>query len=152
MALTDDISLLSAVPIFEGFNEEMLRLIAFGSERKAIAKGRPLFHEGATADSAFVITSGKFKLMQRDGKGKPKQIAEAKTGDMLGEMALISASNRRMTAMALENCEVMRIHRPMFRRMMEEYPEIAVMLTDRLRDNLAMMLSQINTLAPQFDN
>ena len=151
MALTDDISLLSQVPLFENFNDEMLRLIAFGSERKKVAKNRPLFHEGSSADCAFVIMSGHFKLLQRDRRGKPIQVGEADKGDLLGELAIVSAANRKVTAMAVEDSEVMRIHRSMFRRMMEEYPEIAVVFSDRIKQNLAKMLSEINQLSSRFE-
>ncbi|MEX3011778.1 cyclic nucleotide-binding domain-containing protein [Hoeflea sp. TYP-13] len=151
MALTDDITLLSKVPLFEDFNDEMLRLIAFGSERKKVAKNRPLFHEGSSADCAFVVMSGHFKLMQRDRKGKPVQVGEADVGDLLGELAIISSANRKVTAMAEEDSEVMRIHRPMFRRMMEEYPEIAKMFSDRIKRNLAVMLDEITKLSPRFE-
>ena len=67
-------------------------------------------------------------------------------------MAIISATNRRMTVMAMEDSEVMRIHRPMFRRMMEEYPEIAVMLAKRIRANLGTMLGEINNMASRFED
>ncbi|MEM9105624.1 MAG: cyclic nucleotide-binding domain-containing protein [Pseudomonadota bacterium] len=151
MALTDDISLLSQVPLFENFNEEMLRLIAFGSERKKVAKNRPLFHEGSSADCAFVIMSGHFKLLQRDRRGKPIQVGAAEKGDLLGELAIVSAANRKVTAMAVEDSEVMRIHRPMFRRMMEEYPEIAVVFSDRIKQNLSKMLGEIDQLSSRFE-
>lgn len=151
MALTDDITLLSQVPMFREFNDEMLRLIAFGSERKKIAKNRPLFHEGSSADCAFVILSGQFRLLQRDRRGKPIQVGEAEKGDLLGEIAIISPANRKVTAMAVEDSEVMRIHRPMFRRMMEEYPEIARMFSDRIKQNLAHMLEEINKLSSRFE-
>lgn len=151
MALTDDISLLSKVPLFRDFSDEMLRLIAFGAERKNVAKNRPLFHEGSSADCAFVVMSGRFKLLRRDRKGKPAQIGEAEAGDLLGELAIISSASRKTTAMALEDSEVMRIQRPMFRRMMEEYPEIARMLQDRVKNNLAAMLGEIGRLSPRFE-
>ncbi|WP_419906959.1 cyclic nucleotide-binding domain-containing protein [Hoeflea sp.] len=151
MALNDDITLLSRVPLFSDFSEEMLRLIAFGAERKSVARNRPLFHEGSSADCAFVILSGGFKLLQRNRKGKPEQIGEAVAGDLLGELAIISTTNRKMTVVALEDSEVMRIHRPMFRRMMEEYPEIAAMLQARIRKNLAGMLNEIDQLAWRFE-
>ncbi len=150
MALNDDISLLSKVPLFDGFSDEMLRLVAFGSERRTIERSKPLFHEGAIADSAFVVSSGKFNLLSRDRKGKLVPIGQASSGDLLGELAIVSSTKRKITALALEDSEVIRINRPMFRRMMEEYPEIADMLRARIKRNLASLLQQVNTLAPRF--
>lgn len=151
MALNDDITLLSKVPLFNGFSDEMLRLIAFGAERKSVARNRPLFHEGSSADCAFVILAGRFKLLKRDRDGKPEQIGEAETGDLLGELAIVSTASRKMTVVALEDSEVMRIHRPMFRRMMEEYPEIASLLQARIQRNLSAMLHEIDQLAWRFE-
>jgi CRP-like cAMP-binding protein len=152
MALNDDISLLSKVPLFDGFNDEMLRLVAFGSERRTITRNKPLFHEGAVADSAFVVSSGRFNLLSRDRKGKLVSVGNASPGDLLGELAIVSASKRKITAMATEDSEVIRINRPMFRRMMEEYPEIADMLRVRIKQNLSSLLRQINNLAPHFED
>lgn len=151
MALNDDITLLASVQLFEGFNDEMLRLVAFGSERRSIARNKPLFHEGAVADSAFVVSTGRFTLLRRDRAGKLANVGHALPGDLLGEISVISSTKRTITAMATEDSEVIRINRPMFRRMMEEYPEIAEMLRERIKRNLATMLQQVNALGPQFD-
>ena len=152
MALNDDITLLSKVPLFEGFSDEMLRLVAFGSERRAIARNKPLFHEGALADSAFVVSTGRFTLLRRDRNDKLANVGHALPGDLLGEIAVISSTKRKVTAMATEDSEVLRINRPMFRRMMEEYPEIAQMLRDRIKRNLDTMLQQVNALSPHFES
>lgn len=151
MALNDDIALLSQVGLFDGFSDEMLRLIAFGSERRTITRNKPLFHEGAVADSAFVIASGRFTLMRRDRQGKQQTIGHAMPGDLLGELAVISSSKRKMTAMATDDSEVIRINRPMFRRMIEEYPEIAGILSERIKRNLGAMLQQVSALQPHFE-
>ena len=152
MALNDDVSLLSKVPLFEGFNDEMLRLVAFGSERRTINRAKPLFHEGAIADSAFVVSSGKFDLLRRSKNGKLESIGEAVPGDLLGELAIVSSTKRKITAMALEDSEVIRINRPMFRRMMEEYPQIADLLRNRIKSNLGLLLRRVNGLAPHFED
>lgn len=45
MALTDDIRLLSQLPLFHGMGEEPLRLIAFGADRRHVSPGQTLFRE-----------------------------------------------------------------------------------------------------------
>jgi len=152
MALNDDVSFLSKVPLFEHFSDEMLRLIAFGSERRAVAHNKPLFHEGAEADCAFVVCKGRFDLLNRDRRGKLVSIGEAVPGDLLGEMAIVSSTRRKITAMAVEDSEVIRINRPMFRRMIEEYPQIAEILRARIERRLGAMLRQVDHLAPHFES
>jgi CRP-like cAMP-binding protein len=151
MALNTEIAFLSKVPLFEGFSEEMLRLLAFGSERRSVSKDRYLFHEGTAADCAFVVMDGRLELTRKDRRGKSIVIGTAIRGDLLGELAIISQTDRRMTAMALEDSDVMRINRPMFKRMMEEYPEVAILLRKRISRNISEMLRGIETLAPNFE-
>ena len=56
MALDDDIRVLSAVRLFEGFTQEQLRLLAFGAETTVLPAERKLYREHDEADSAYVAT------------------------------------------------------------------------------------------------
>ena len=38
----------------------------------------------------------------------------------------------------------------LFRRMLEEYPEVATIVESRIRDNLQTMIARMETLAPKF--
>ncbi len=49
-----------------------------------------------------------------------------------------------------EDAEVMRINRKLFRRILEEYPEVALMLHDRISADLFRMLDRIGQLSPRF--
>jgi CRP-like cAMP-binding protein len=150
MALDDDIRILSRVGLFEGFTQEQLRLLAFGTETMRLSAGRELFHEGAPADSAFVVASGTVGLY-RDRDGKRVRLETAQEGAMLGEFALIAESRRLTSAMAETDIEVIRINRTLFRRILQEYPEVAALLHQRISYELKEMLAQIAKLAPRFD-
>ena len=149
MALEDDIRILAAVSLFHGFSEEQLRLLAFGAETIRLTAGRELFREGATADCAFVVVRGSVSLYRERG-GVRQIIATAKPPDLLGEYALIT-DVKRMTGARIEvDSEVMRLSRKLFRRILEEYPEAAVTLHDRIAHDLTEMLGRIGQLAPRF--
>ena len=63
---------------------------------------------------------------------------------------MISFVERKFTATAEEDGEVIRINRPLFRRMLEEYPEVAVLVEARIKDNLQTMIRNMQKLAPRF--
>lgn len=149
MALEDDIRILSAVSLFQGFSEEQLRLLAFGAETVRLSAGRELFREGATADCAFVLIAGAVSLYRERG-GVRQILARASPPDLLGEYALITDSKRMTGARVEEDAEVMRINRKLFRRILEEYPEVALMLHDRISADLYRMLDRIGQLSPRF--
>jgi CRP-like cAMP-binding protein len=150
VALADDIALLSQVPLFAGLAEDKLRLMAFGAERRRLVEGQTLFREGTSADCGFVVAYGAFQLTstQRDGATRDEGMADA--GTLLSELAMISAVERKYTAVAVVDSEVIRINRPLFRRMLEEYPDVAVLVDARIRENLAAMITQMRGLARRF--
>lgn len=151
MALTDDMALLSQVELLRALGEEKLRLIAFGAERRRFQPGQVLYREDAPADGAYVVASGQVELSQKGGDGAPKKVlATVSSGTLLGELALISAIRRSMTAIALDDVEVMRINRPLFHRMLEEYPEIADLVRDRITENLNRLAQEMGEIAPRF--
>ena len=62
MALDDDIRILSAVRLFEGFTQEQLRLLAFGAETTMLKADHKLYREDDEADSAYIVVNGRIVL------------------------------------------------------------------------------------------
>jgi CRP-like cAMP-binding protein len=150
LALNDDIALLSLVPLFADIDDDKLRLIAFGAERRRLNRGQQLFREGAPADCAFAIASGSVTLTRSLVDGRVEVVDTVGPGTLLSELAMISFVERKFTATAEEDSEVIRINRPLFRRMLEEYPEVAVVVEGRIKANLQAMISAMQKLAPKF--
>lgn len=149
MALEDDIRILSRVSLLEGLSREQLRLLAFGTEVLKLPAGRELFYEGAPADSAFVIVTGQIELF-REREGKRQVLRTLGAGAMIGEFALIAAGRRMTGARASVETDMLRLTRSQFHRILEEFPEVAVMLHDRVAENLRSMLDAIASLSPKF--
>lgn len=150
MALDDDIRILSAVRLFEGFTNEQLRLLAFGAETTLLKAGHKLYREDDVADSAYIVVSGRIVLC-REQNGDRLPIGIADPGTMLSELALIADTNRLTSAFAETDSEVLRLSRKMFRRILEEYPDIAVHLHQRISEDFQAMIRRIEKLAPRFD-
>ncbi|QPC85981.1 cyclic nucleotide-binding domain-containing protein [Mesorhizobium sp. NBSH29] len=149
MALDDDIRVLQTVDLFEGFTEEQLRLLAFGAENLRLAAGRDLYQEGVKADGAYVVAQGRISLF-RERDGERAVITTVGPGSLLGEMALISDTERLTGAFAATETELVRLNRKLFRRILDEYPEVAVALHRRISRDLQAFASQIAKLAPKF--
>lgn len=150
MALEDDIQILSGVRLFEGLTHEQLRLLAFGAENIRLMKGRDLFREDTAADCAYVVTRGRI-VLYTTVDGEKVTTGHAEPGDALDEMALIVHIRRKTGAYAEDEAEVIRLNRSLFRRIMEEYPEIAMMLRDRFAQEFTSMVDRIAVLSDRFD-
>jgi CRP-like cAMP-binding protein len=149
MALDDDIRILSAVRLFEGFTQEQLRLLAFGADTLRLSQDRRLYREDDGADTAYVVVSGSITLF-REQDGKRAMVGTAGPGATLGELALIADTRRMTSAAAATDAVVMRLDRKMFRRILEEYPETAAALHRRILEDLQEMIGRIEKMAPRF--
>lgn len=139
MALKDDIAILSNVPVFAGLDDEQIRLLAFGAEKRTLAKDQVLFHEGDPADSAFAVISGSIVLTS-SREGAP---VEAFAGSLVSELAMISDIERKFTATALEDAELIRIPRSLFLRLLDEYPDAAAVVQARIQAKLEALVAEL---------
>ncbi|MGU3573948.1 Crp/Fnr family transcriptional regulator [Brucellaceae bacterium C25G] len=150
MALDDDIRILSKVGLFETFNGEQLRLLAFGAERLVLRAGRELFHEGQSADCAYIIVSGQIVLFHRINQERVP-VRSVQVGSIIGEMALIAQTDRLTGALAEVETEVIRLSRTVFRRILEEYPVLAEDLHRRITADLNKMVADIEQISHHFN-
>lgn len=149
MSLKNDIALLSRVPLFKGLNDEQLRLLAFGADRRQFTRGQTLFTPGTRVSAAFVIASGTIGLATPTLQGN-RRLEDAGAGSLLCELALISEYECGLTAVAIEESEVLLVTRSLFSRMLEEYPQLAVILDQRIRENLNRMIAELSRIESRF--
>ncbi|TYR34035.1 cyclic nucleotide-binding domain-containing protein [Mesorhizobium microcysteis] len=149
MALDDDIRILSGVRLFAGLTAEQLRLLAFGAESVRFQAGREIYREGASADCAYVVVSGKV-VLYREGNGEAVAVSRLGEGAILGELALIAETKRLTYAAAESDVEAIRLNRSLFRRILEEYPEAAAELHAKMLDELQAFLKNIERLSSRF--
>ena len=126
MSIEDDIAFLERVPTLGLLGRDALRILAIGAESRYLHDGNVLFTQGEPADAGYVVQEGLLSLA-------PVRNAEALTvgpGTLLGELALLTETQRPVTATALEPSTVIRIPRTLFLKMLEGYPEAAVRLRD----------------------
>lgn len=149
MSLKNDIDLLSNVPLFRGMSDEQLRILAFGAEKRSLAKGQTLFTPGTRVSTAFVVASGTIGLAAPMRKGN-RRVEDAGPASLLCELALIGEYECSLMAVAVEDSELLYVTRSLFSRLMEEYPQIAVVLDARIRDNLSRMIQDLARIESKF--
>lgn len=124
MSLSQDIAILQQIPMLSDFADDQLRLLAFSAESLDYRNGMVLFDEGERADGGLVIAAGEVSL-QRRGPDGFDEVDLAQTGSLLGESALLTDTKRPCRAVAVGAVRVIRIRRALFKRMIQEYPELA---------------------------
>lgn len=107
-------------------------------EIQFIPKGQYLFKAGEEAEAAYVVAAGCIGIFRTvDGKNSP--VARIRKGEFFGEMAIIDGSDRRATAVALEDTTLSLVSKELLEQKMAASDKLirSVMLTSihNLRDS-----------------
>ncbi|MFD2236476.1 cyclic nucleotide-binding domain-containing protein [Aureimonas populi] len=149
MSLESDMEVLGQVPLFAALSRDQLRLLAFGAEKRHLREGETLYRADARADAGFVVVTGEVRLMQGPA-GRERVAAVAGPGALLGELALITETRRGATAITAQDSHIIRIPRALFRRMLEEFPEIAAGLREEIAAGFSEMTRRIGAMENRF--
>ena len=88
---------------------EFLATIGEGRKVVAFLRKQTIFTQGDAADTVFYIQKGKVRLTVVSEKGKEATIAILNPGDFCGEGGLAGQPLRMGSAIAMTDCELMRV-------------------------------------------
>jgi CRP-like cAMP-binding protein len=146
LSLDDNIRALSRSPVLADIGRDALRLLAFSVEEISLRPGDILFERGDAADCAYVVVRGSLNL--DTGQGDSRTVGR---GALIGELALIVETDRPCDAVAVEPVKLLSVPRPVFRKMLEEFPNIARAMKNRLAGRLRAEHSALEQLKSRID-
>jgi CRP-like cAMP-binding protein len=115
---------------FEGIAPpERARLLGRYGQR--FAAGATIFREGEPAGEAFLLQSGRVRLIKRVAMAD-RSLALLKGGDLFGEGALTDGATYGSTAVALTDSVVLGLDRATFRSLLGNHPSVAAHVIDQL--------------------
>jgi len=129
VALPDTTELCANAPLFAGLSSEQIARIAQLTTEKALAPEEILFEQGSSGGNLFIVARGAVAVIREDD-GDTKLLDILASGDVLGEMELITGQPRTATIRALTTCLVGEIDRAGFEALMGEIPAVAERILD----------------------
>ncbi len=145
MSFDSEMRNFDRVAIFADLEPEAQRLIAFASETKILRAGDILFRRGEKSDCGFIIKTGSIALDASDTGAPVKQVLGPRS--LIGETALLTETERPMTAVAREPTTVMRVPRTLFHRVLREFPKSAQIIRGRLMGRLSGLMSELEHMS-----
>jgi potassium-dependent mechanosensitive channel len=138
--------MLHQISYFQNFADLELRQLIEAGYRQSIAAGEILFREDEPGDTFYIILSGSLevKLLKLD-----KHIAVLKTGDFVGELALMLGIPRTATIQALEDTTLFAVNRNGFENLLRNYPNLSELIAQEIckrQEELAMTQQQLMQL------
>ena len=150
MTVEDDIAFLKRIPTFAQLGFSALQIVAIGSEVRRLADGEVLFRAGEAADAGYVIQEGSLKLT-RPGAKRADASVTLGPGVLIGELALLTETIRPATAAAVGSATVIRVSRSLFRKVLEEFPDAARLMRDRLAERANQAVEELAAVRSALD-
>ena len=101
------------------------------TDTEPLESGAVLFRKGEPGDVMFAVAEGQIELSV-DGH----VVEEVGPGGILGELALIDASPRSATAIAVAPSRVVRVDQAHFRYLVQEHPTFALLVMEVMAERL----------------
>ena len=143
----DEHELLRSVPIFSELTEADFSSLAKVANRRRYPKDSVVFFENEQGDFFFMILEGRIKVTILGDDGREVILSLLGSGDFFGEMALLDNEPRSATAIAVEDTELLSLHRNDFQAVLSDNRSITVGLIKVLTGRLRRANHQISTLA-----
>jgi CRP-like cAMP-binding protein len=104
--------LLSTFRFFENLPPAALDNLALSMHWQHLDRGAVLFHQGDEADLAYVVVSGRLRLVQHTADGKDITMANFTVGDVIGLIMILTNESYPGTCEVLEASTVLTLSGP----------------------------------------
>ncbi len=128
--------------IFRSLAPQVRATILNATERLKIRAGEHLFEAGDAGDAIYVVITGSLGVYFPGPTGYPQLSAVIKPGETVGEMAVISGEPRSATVTAIRDCELVKLTRVEFDRLVQSKPVIMNELNRLLVHRLQQVATQ----------
>ena len=130
--LVERVVFLRKAPLFAALAPQDLLPIAEVAEEHVFAEGELIAAEGEPGETTFIIVDGNVDVVADD-----RMLAVRVSGDVIGEMSVISSRPRVASLRAKSDVRVLEIHKPAFEAILRERPDTALALMRVLCERLA---------------
>ncbi len=128
LQLTQAVTTLKAIPLFQDFREERAELelyrVAPLLHDQVYGNGEWLFRQGEIADRLLIVLEGRVQLTKIDPDGLVKEVGWLKAGDVAGETGLLVGDFHDVLATADGQTRVLYLLRDDFAALLKERPRL----------------------------
>ena len=104
-------------PLFQGLSDDELQHLMDNAKPVSLKAGETLMKQGEQGNTAFIIVKGGFEIQKQSGQSLIK-IDVRGSGEIIGEMALLSQAPRSATVTAAVDSETLCISKEVFENLL----------------------------------
>lgn len=144
---------LQSESLFSPLDDESRRRLAERMELRRFAIGETIFSEGDVGHDAWLVFSGRVRVLKRSDTGQPVTLATQGVGELFGEQAILNDAPRSATVRAAEDSVLFRIERSDFESVIAAAPRVRrhfeEFMQDRALRDFLRTATILETLKPR---
>ena len=117
------VKFLAGVDLFSALDRPALEALTTKLERLELDEGSVLFEQGDPGDSLFAVVDGELRV-EIDSEHGTNELGRLKTGQVLGEMAVIYGKARSARVSAVVDSSLVKLGRWPFEELLESQPQL----------------------------
>jgi CRP-like cAMP-binding protein len=138
---------LEQLPLFSNMGDESMRLLSSFSRFVDVEKGGLIFVQSDPSDKCYLVRSGLISIILESYDGREMVINEMRTGDLFGEVGLLTNKNRSTSSVARTECEILVIPGQTFLEVLENEPYLVRRLLELTANRLRSSSERESALA-----
>jgi CRP/FNR family transcriptional regulator, cyclic AMP receptor protein len=146
--MSTTVTMIGEVPIFGLLDDEEREALAQMMDCRDFKEGQTIFHYGDAGGEIFILRSGRVELFIESTDGQKIVLSENEMGDVIGELSFLDGGARTGTAMALEETQMLVMHRDRLIDFIDKHPHAAMDLLTavgrRLRATDELLRTQVS--------
>jgi CRP-like cAMP-binding protein len=144
----DDAALMQNIALFKEMPPEGLRILWEASDSRRIRGGEVIFQQGQVGDYGILLLRGSILLSTTPST----QDIILTRGHFVGEMALLIEQRRQVTAIAREECQILKISSSAFKKVLAHFPQAAIAAGQVMQLRLHNLMTQLDGVKHKFED
>jgi ATP-binding cassette subfamily B protein len=145
MSLDQLKSLLNRHMVFSLLTDAQLEALMPKMELCTFSLGDSMVKQGEMGDCAYLILSGRARVLQTNSEGKMVTLAMLGSGDLLGERTIITQEPRNATVRASEEVTAYRLNHDDFAGLLADAPELQGYFSQVFTQHALINFLRVNT-------
>jgi CRP/FNR family transcriptional regulator, cyclic AMP receptor protein len=142
LSLLEKSNLIESTQWANEFSFPQVKKLAACMEVYQVPKETLLFYEGDKRAYLVLIVKGQVHVVKFNSQRKPRRIATLGTGKTIGEMTIIDGEPRSASAITASDATLMVLTEAHFRKLINEWPHVAVLLVLKIAKLMSQYLRQ----------
>jgi len=103
--------------------------IDFALEWVQVNAGQVIYHQGDESDAIYIVLNGRLRLVQNHEEAGMKVVGEFGQGESVGELEVMTESERPATLHAIRDTELAKFPKTLFNSLAQEHPGITIKIS-----------------------